>query len=225
MDFGWKKADPADQNNTPVVQPQQASSLSSNGNAATSSLANAPMDKLEDATSPSKPLPVPTEPGQVAIPEVKNAEPQFEMSRREDSFSDDITIESVDKESQSDKISADAPSVSNPFTMDPPSIAEGSDPVDTTPDKEDNKLSEPIALDANENIPEKIEENIVTPIIPTGNSSLSDLEKKISAQKDEVNKKLADLQTQSTKFEDLLSKVQKMQVEEQSLIAEISSSL
>ena len=221
MDFGWKKADPADQNNTPVVQPQQASSLSSNGNAATSSLANAPMDKLEDATSPSKPLTVPTEPGQVAIPEVKNAEPQFEMSRREDSFSDDITIESVDKESQS----SGAPIISSPFAMDSPSTAENPEPMSAFANKEDDKLPEPLELNTNENIPEKIEESVASPVIPASNSSLSDLEKKITAQKDEVSKKLTDLQSQVTKFEDLLAKVQKMQVEEQSLIAEISNSL
>lgn len=210
MDFGWKKADEdattSGQTATSVVTPKPDSQPASE-------------KKKEDLTGPlSVPSDVAPDSGKTIadLPTPEKSEPIFEMSKKDDSFSSEVTTDP----SVTDSLPQDSSSEASSLSSGSPSDNDYRDPM--TPSSIDaNKDDEKIDEDTQEEKKPYIASNNIS----STNGSLSDLEKKVSDQKETASKELSEIQSKVDKLDELNTKIQKMKDEEQSLIQEISSAL
>lgn len=206
MDFGWNKSGQDDQDDAP---------------------ATVGTNKPTDSTTPAAVTPTTTSetwglPKAESKPETKS---DNVVEEKGSDFANNKSDDSFD----------------NDFTVDPASIRddegiEETDPKQAETAGDDVKIEVPSTEKIEAASAEEETEEVITEDEPeeteepkidnsSDGKSLTDLEKDITDKRDKAGKELADLQEKVSKFDGLLSKVQKMKDEEKSLIQEISSTL
>lgn len=224
MDFGWKKADPID---------DDANAVASNPGAQTTELAPSPDSttipaatedhKNETADSLVVPSNIAADADEkVADLSMPDKSDDFEMSKKDDSFGNEFTMDAAAASQPDDNPEPTGDSLSSPM----PKESDYSDPL--IPAIEETDSPEIPAVDPEKAEPETSPKEEELPTITaesSSDSSLTDLEKKIADSKEETDKQLSELQEKVTKLDDLLTKIKKMKDDEQSLIEEISSSI
>jgi hypothetical protein len=214
MDFGWNKSGQDDQNNAPAtVDPVKTTNSATPVVVAattTPATTSAPWDLPKAESKP--------EAKSDDIVEEKGSD--FANSKPDDSFDNDFTVDPSsirDDEGIKEIEEKEAETAGDDVKIEVPSADEIKE--EDTENETEDKAEEIIVEDK----PVETEEPKMD--VSADGKSLTELEKDITDKRDKVGKELADLQEKVSKFDGLLSKVQKMKDEEKNLIEEISSTL